>query len=329
MPLIGVTAHGAVNDREKFGGCKSNTVAYKDPPKASIDGAPISPHHSHFLFIDAGKENRKAWGSEIIVRAELEKFMTISKAVPLVLLVVQGGPGTLATVLATAKLNCPIVILSNSGGAATAVWRFCETGELDPEKDKPFLNKKEQLDEIKALQDESEGILLSFFNVGADAMNTVILKAIVNNLTTDSAARKTAELRGDDPDDGPDTVSKALLLTVRWDKPQIAKQVLKYLADQEPGQFTSAHQRGIQCALALERVEVLELLMAASAFETHGLPQISMAALYLLSLLAVWIEDFPRSPSKSVTACESTIRKASRGGGRSCTDGCDSGSPPG
>ena len=128
MPLIGVTAHGAVNDREKFGGCKSNTVAYKDPPKASIDGAPISPHHSHFLFIDAGKENRKAWGSEIIVRAELEKFMTISKAVPLVLLVVQGGPGTLATVLATAKLNCPIVILSNSGGAATAVWRFCETG---------------------------------------------------------------------------------------------------------------------------------------------------------------------------------------------------------
>ena len=92
-----------------------------------------------------------------------------------------------------------------SGGAATAVWRFCETGELDPEKDKPFLNKKEQLDEIKALQDESEGILLSFFNVGADAMNTVILKAIVNNLTTDSAARKTAELRGDDPDDGPDT----------------------------------------------------------------------------------------------------------------------------
>ena len=137
------------------------------------------------------------------MRAEIEQHMTTSKAVPLVLLVVQarsrqypsaasvlqphllprhhalhvrsqprprpfqplvttpacaallsaqGGPGTLATVLATAKLGCPIVILSNSGGAATAIWRFCEHGGLDPDRDTAFEKKRDMLDEIKALQ---------------------------------------------------------------------------------------------------------------------------------------------------------------------------------
>ena len=89
---------------------------YQDPDKPSVDGAPISPHHSHFLFIDAGRERREAWGSEIVVRAEIEQHMMQSRAVPMVLLVVQGGPGTLATVLANAQLGCPVVLLSNSGG---------------------------------------------------------------------------------------------------------------------------------------------------------------------------------------------------------------------
>ena len=56
----------------------------------------------------------------IQVRAEIEQHMMQSRAVPMVLLVVQGGPGTLATVLANAQLGCPVVLLSNSGGAACA-----------------------------------------------------------------------------------------------------------------------------------------------------------------------------------------------------------------
>ena len=134
VPLLGVTAHGAVNGRECFEGLKFGRASYADPEKASFEGAPLSPHHTHFLFIDSGKQNSKAWGSEIRVRAEIERHMTTSRAVPMVLLVVQGGPGTLATVLATAQLGCPIVILSNSGGAATAVSNFmgAEPGPAAP-----------------------------------------------------------------------------------------------------------------------------------------------------------------------------------------------------
>ena len=54
------------------------------------------------------------------VKKAYEQHMMQSRAVPMVLLVVQGGPGTLATVLANAQLGCPVVLLSNSGGAASA-----------------------------------------------------------------------------------------------------------------------------------------------------------------------------------------------------------------
>ena len=73
VPLLGISAHGAVNNRDKFDSLKFGRAVYQDPDKPSVDGAPISPHHSHFLFIDSGREQRKAWGSEIVVRAEIEQ----------------------------------------------------------------------------------------------------------------------------------------------------------------------------------------------------------------------------------------------------------------
>ena len=45
------TAHGAVNNRDKFNGLKFSSAKYEDPDAASFNGAPLSPHHSHFLFI--------------------------------------------------------------------------------------------------------------------------------------------------------------------------------------------------------------------------------------------------------------------------------------
>ena len=44
------------------------------------------------------------------------------------------------------------------------------------------------------------------------------------------------------------------MLSVRWDRAEIAKPILAQLAERSPGKFTSAHQRALQTALALERV---------------------------------------------------------------------------
>ena len=125
-----------------------------------------------------------------MVRAEIEQHMMQSRAVPMVLLVVQGGPGTLATVLANAQLGCPVVLLSNSGGAASAVSRFVQAGALDAALDAPFMKARplEQLEQIRALHRASGGRLLSFFNVGAESMSTSMLQAIVASLTASPAA---------------------------------------------------------------------------------------------------------------------------------------------
>jgi len=44
-------------------------------------------------------------------------------------LVIQGGLGTLDTCIASAELGSPLLILADSGGAATAIAQFCTGGE--------------------------------------------------------------------------------------------------------------------------------------------------------------------------------------------------------
>ena len=321
MPLLGISAHGAVNNRDKFDSLKFGRAVYQDPDKPSVDGAPISPHHSHFLFIDSGREKREAWGSEIVVRAEIEQHMMKSRACPMVLLVVQGGPGTLATVLANAKLGCPVVLLSNSGGAASAVSRVVQDGRLDEAIDAPFIKPTplEQLEQIRRMHEASGGKLLSFFNVGAESMSTSMLQAIVANLTasppkvpmrpvagghvnahveaggavqrsTDVSPCSSRSSTGDAPEllsrrstlgeDGPDSFAKALLLAVRWDRPEIAKPILAQIEARGMGFSKGTMQRALQAAISLERLELLRLFVAYPGFEVFGLPGIALTQLY-------------------------------------------------
>ena len=61
--------------------------------------------------------------------SRLERTYAISKGVPVVQLVIQGGLGTLDTCIASAELGSPLLILADSGGAATAIAQFCTGGE--------------------------------------------------------------------------------------------------------------------------------------------------------------------------------------------------------
>ena len=45
---------------------------------------------------------------------------------PMVLVVVSGGVGTLDTIVQTLEQERPVVILSESGGVATLIYRYCE-----------------------------------------------------------------------------------------------------------------------------------------------------------------------------------------------------------
>ncbi|KAI8514536.1 Transient receptor putative cation channel sub M member 2 [Branchiostoma belcheri] len=97
----------------------------EDPPPGR---AALDPNHSHFILVDDGTNEQ--FGKEIKLRAELEKRISEHKtrafsqapgssvSIPVVLLALQGGPGTLESVYHGVSNNTPVVIVEGSGGAA-------------------------------------------------------------------------------------------------------------------------------------------------------------------------------------------------------------------
>ena len=107
-----------------YGGMTDLKAARPEDRRVAID-----PNHSHFVFVDDGKEGESAFGCEIDLRAEFETCICTTSfgnddeghplpTPPMVLLVVGGGPNTLENVLATLKQARPVVVFVDSGGAA-------------------------------------------------------------------------------------------------------------------------------------------------------------------------------------------------------------------
>ena len=74
----------------------------------------LDPNHNYFILVDDGSEGE--FGKEINFRAALEAELRKEKngqvTIPMVLIVVQGGPNTLLTVEETIKMNIPVVIVA-------------------------------------------------------------------------------------------------------------------------------------------------------------------------------------------------------------------------
>ena len=187
VPLIGIFPWGTTNCRERLDDAIGKVAPYGKATPASRDGAPLNRDHTHFILVDSGAENGAAWGTEIALRSELEATISNTKGVPIVQLVVQGGPGTLATVESIALEGKPIVILTNSGGAATAIYNFCKSG-LSAVEEK-FRHMEARLANIKLINDAYSEKLLSFYTLDDSAsapdLSSLLLGAIVNILNTD------------------------------------------------------------------------------------------------------------------------------------------------
>ena len=184
VPLIAVTPLGCVKGRAAFDGPsrRSLTATYSCQEKADATGACLDPHHTHFVLVDNGKTAPAAWGAEIGLRTALEATYASQKAVPIVLVVLQGGPGTLGMVLAYARNGQAILLVRGSGGAADAVASYLATGAT---ADAKFQGEQiqESLAEICALQTASDGSLISTFALDGDVeMSTMLLKALIRNL---------------------------------------------------------------------------------------------------------------------------------------------------
>lgn len=69
----------------------------------------INPDHTHFVFVDDG--SYKDFGVEISFRNELEQEVRNSEEIPLVLIVVEGGVGTIETVYLALQKEIPVILI--------------------------------------------------------------------------------------------------------------------------------------------------------------------------------------------------------------------------
>ena len=83
---------------------------------------PLDPNHTHFILVDNAKIG---FGGEIDFRAELEskisegrKNAKMQSEIPMVLLVLEGGVGTLKTVYESVKKKTPCVFVEGTGKCA-------------------------------------------------------------------------------------------------------------------------------------------------------------------------------------------------------------------
>jgi transient receptor potential cation channel subfamily M protein 2 len=106
---------------------KSEVFDYNTNIQSTKSGeAPLDPNHTHFVLVDNSQLNK--FGGEIEFRGRLEmEIVSYYKSggldprgeeVPIVVLVLEGGPGTFRTVLNSVRNGSPCVFVEGSGGCA-------------------------------------------------------------------------------------------------------------------------------------------------------------------------------------------------------------------
>jgi len=292
LPLIGVFPLGVTHGKELIVASKSGKVVnYSSPAKPAHVGARLNPDHTHFVLVDNGKEGAPAFGGEIKLRAGLEAYIAQSKGVPIVQLVVQGGPGTIATVRATAEALNPIVILTDSGGAAEAIYEYIVNGAL-PERLSKFESQQEHIEQIKAMNDKVGEKLLTFAKLeDGNQLATSMLTAVLRMFSIRPAEKEQAQSPGSGPQDKggrsgeDDLVTKMIMLAVSWNRPEIVRGLLSQLSANATVAVegrTPLLARALQRGLELHFPGIFEVLVEVT--QDTLIRHISMPRLYLRAL---------------------------------------------
>eukprot|EP00049_Salpingoeca_infusionum_P015657 m.306405 g.306405 ORF g.306405 m.306405 type:complete len:1729 (-) comp15922_c0_seq1:74-5260(-) len=110
-PLIGIATWGIIASRYEKLVVPSCNISYEATQSNHLDA-----NHSHLLLVDDGTDN--VFGREIAFRGRFEEYAAKGYSCPAITIVVQGGPGTLDTALASIKANHPILVIDGSGQVA-------------------------------------------------------------------------------------------------------------------------------------------------------------------------------------------------------------------
>ncbi|XP_059865742.1 transient receptor potential cation channel subfamily M member 2 [Delphinus delphis] len=125
---IGIATWGTLHKRESLihpaGGFPAEYIVDEDGQGHLTC---LDSNHSHFILVDDGTHGR--YGVEIPLRTKLEKFISeqtkerggVAIKIPIVCVVLEGGPGTLHTIYNAITNGTPCVIVEGSGRVADVI----------------------------------------------------------------------------------------------------------------------------------------------------------------------------------------------------------------
>nr|XP_045229038.1 transient receptor potential cation channel subfamily M member 6 isoform X2 [Macaca fascicularis] len=220
----------------------------------------LNSMHSHFILSDDGTVGK--YGNEMKLRRNLEKYLSLQKihcrsrqGVPVVGLVVEGGPNVILSVWETVKDKDPVVVCEGTGRAADLLAfthkHLADEGMLRPQV-------KEEI--ICMIQNTFNFSLKQSKHLFQILMECMVHRDCITIFDADSEEQQdldlailTALLKGTNL-----SASEQLNLAMAWDRVDIAKKhILIYEQHWKP----DALEQAMLDALVMDRVDFVKLLI--------------------------------------------------------------------
>uniref|UniRef100_G3UFB5 Transient receptor potential cation channel subfamily M member 1 n=1 Tax=Loxodonta africana TaxID=9785 RepID=G3UFB5_LOXAF len=277
---IGIAPWGIVENKEDLVG-KDVTRVYQTMSNPLSKLSVLNNSHTHFILADNGTLGK--YGAEGKLRRQLEKHISLQKintrlgqGVPVVGLVVEGGPNVVSIVLEYLREDppVPVVVCDGSGRASDVLsfaHKYCEEGGIINESlrdqllvtiQKTFNYSKTQSHQLFAIIMEcmKKKELVTVFRMGSDGQQDIEMAIL------------TALLKGTNAS-APDQLSLALA----WNRVDIARSQIFIFGPHWP---VNALEQAMLDALVLDRVDFVKLLIENGVNMQHFLTIPRLEELY-------------------------------------------------
>nr|XP_035926357.1 transient receptor potential cation channel subfamily M member 6 isoform X3 [Halichoerus grypus] len=256
---VGIPPWGVIeNQRDLIG--KDVVCLYQTLGNPLSKLTTLNGMHSHFILSDDGTVGK--YGNEMKLRRNLEKYLSLQKihsrsrqGVPVVGLVVEGGPNVILAVWETVRDKDPVVVCDGTGRAADLLAfthkHIADEGALRPQVKEEIICMIQNTFNFSLKQSKHLFQILMECMVHRDSIT--IFDADSEESQDLDLAILTALLKGTNL-----TASEQLNLAMAWDRMDIAKKhILIYGQHWKAG----ALEQAMLDALVMDRVDFVKLLI--------------------------------------------------------------------
>ncbi|KAJ8782306.1 hypothetical protein J1605_010285 [Eschrichtius robustus] len=256
---VGIPPWGVIENRKDLIG-RDAVCLYQTLGNPLSKLTTLNCMHSHFILADDGTVGK--YGNEMKLRRNLEKYLSLQKihsrsrqGVPVVGLVVEGGPNVILSVWETVKDKDPVVVCEGTGRAADLLAfthkHFADEGTLRPQVKEEIICMIQNTFNFSLKQSKHLFQILMECMVHRDSIT--IFDADSEESQDLDLAILTALLKGTNL-----SASEQLNLAMAWDRMDIAKKhILIYGQHWKPGSLEQA----MLDALVMDRVDFVKLLI--------------------------------------------------------------------